>query len=128
VGTEPRGAAPGETRVPPRPLAGRQGDEVPVTVLRPRREGRPAEDSSRPVPPRSLREATARVAARRYQALDGPEPAATARLHVLGRLTAWERIALPLDEGSFVELDRFARGTGRPASGWSIGARIRTAS
>jgi acetyl-CoA carboxylase carboxyltransferase component len=49
------------------------------------------------------------VADRRRQAEDGVDPAATARQRALGKLTARERIALLLDENSFVELDVFAR-------------------
>jgi acetyl-CoA carboxylase carboxyltransferase component len=49
------------------------------------------------------------VAHRRRQAEDGVDPAATARQRALGKLTARERISLLLDEGSFVELDVFAR-------------------
>jgi acetyl-CoA carboxylase carboxyltransferase component len=41
--------------------------------------------------------------------MNGSDPEATARQWALGKLTARERIALLLDEGSFVELDPFAR-------------------
>jgi acetyl-CoA carboxylase carboxyltransferase component len=49
------------------------------------------------------------VAERRRQALDGHDAGATARLRARGRLTARERIALLLDDGSFVETEPFAR-------------------
>ena len=49
------------------------------------------------------------MAARRRQVEEGLDPAATARLRSQGELTARERIALLLDDGSFVELDPFAR-------------------
>ena len=41
--------------------------------------------------------------------MNGSDPKATARQRAQGKLTARERIALLLDEGSFVELDPFAR-------------------
>ncbi len=46
---------------------------------------------------------------RRHRAMNGTDPEATARQRAQGKLTARERIALLLDEGSFVELDPFAR-------------------
>jgi acetyl-CoA carboxylase carboxyltransferase component len=49
------------------------------------------------------------VAERRRQAVDGPDGDATARLRARGKLTARERIALLLDEDSFVETEPFAR-------------------
>jgi acetyl-CoA carboxylase carboxyltransferase component len=41
--------------------------------------------------------------------VDGPDPEATIRRRAQGKLSARERIAVLLDEESFVELDRFAR-------------------
>ena len=51
---------------------------------------------------------------RREAALEGGGPEAVARQHERGKLTARERIALLLDDGSFVETDAFAlhRATG----------------
>jgi acetyl-CoA carboxylase carboxyltransferase component len=49
------------------------------------------------------------VAERRHRAMNGTDPKATARQRAQGKLTARERIDLLLDEGSFVELDPFAR-------------------
>jgi acetyl-CoA carboxylase carboxyltransferase component len=77
-----------------------------VTPLRPRREA-PAQPPDRP--PRTLREAAAAVRERRQSAVHGADPEATARQRRQGKLTARERIDLLLDEGSFVELDPFAR-------------------
>ncbi|WP_369391991.1 acyl-CoA carboxylase subunit beta [Streptomyces sp. CG1] len=50
----------------------------------------------------------------RARAHDGPEPQATERQHARGKLTARERIALLLDEGSFTEIEslRKHRATG----------------
>ncbi len=45
---------------------------------------------------------------RRNTAVEENETAAQEKQHAKGKLTARERIALLLDEGSFVELDRFA--------------------
>ena len=39
----------------------------------------------------------------------GPDPAATRRQHERGKLTAYERIGLLLDEGSFTEVERLRR-------------------
>ncbi|MEC3952004.1 acyl-CoA carboxylase subunit beta [Nocardia sp. CDC153] len=41
--------------------------------------------------------------------LDGPDPAASQRQHDKGKLTARERIALLLDEGSFQEIEQLRR-------------------
>jgi propionyl-CoA carboxylase beta chain len=49
------------------------------------------------------------VARRRASAAAGGGPERTARQHAEGKLSARERIDLLLDEGSFVELDRFVR-------------------
>jgi acetyl-CoA carboxylase carboxyltransferase component len=64
---------------------------------------------SRPASPGCLREAAADVAERRRQAVDGHDADATARLRARGKLTARERIALLLDDDSFVETEPFAR-------------------
>src|SRR5262245_66592662 len=47
-------------------------------------------------------------------ARDGSDPSATARQHARGKLTAQERIALLMDEGSFREIEplRLHRATG----------------
>ncbi|QIY95532.1 acyl-CoA carboxylase subunit beta [Streptomyces sp. S1D4-11] len=45
----------------------------------------------------------------RARAHDGPEPQATERQHARGKLTARERIALLLDEGSFTEIESLRR-------------------
>ncbi|MEV5277555.1 acyl-CoA carboxylase subunit beta [Streptomyces sp. NPDC051993] len=45
----------------------------------------------------------------RARAHQGPEPAATERQHARGRLTARERVALLLDEGSFTEIESLRR-------------------
>lgn len=60
-------------------------------------------------PARTLREASEALARRRRRAEDGPSGAATRRQRDLGKLTARERIGLLVDEGSFVELETFAR-------------------
>ena len=72
---------------------------------------RPRRAAARPA---TLREATAALDARRDEVSAGPGPAATARQHAAGKLTARERIDLLLDRGSFTELNPFARhrGTG----------------
>ncbi|MGY1638688.1 acyl-CoA carboxylase subunit beta [Geodermatophilus sp. SYSU D00742] len=81
-----------------------------VTPLRPRPAAPPRPPATSPgAPPRSLREAAARVRERRHHAVHGADPEATARQRSQGKLTARERIDLLLDEGSFVELDPFAR-------------------
>ncbi|HEV3380181.1 MAG TPA: acyl-CoA carboxylase subunit beta [Trebonia sp.] len=46
---------------------------------------------------------------RRYEAVHAGSQAAVEKQHAKGKLTARERIALFLDEGSFVELDELAR-------------------
>jgi acetyl-CoA carboxylase carboxyltransferase component len=84
------------------------GLETEGTAFESRRSA-PAQPSGRSSRPRSLREATERVADRRRQAEDGVDPAATARQRALGKMAARERIALLLDDDSFVELDAFAR-------------------
>ncbi|MYY01854.1 MULTISPECIES: carboxyl transferase domain-containing protein, partial [unclassified Streptomyces] len=43
------------------------------------------------------------------EARHGPDPAATDRQHAKGKLTARERIALLLDEGSFHEVEQLRR-------------------
>jgi acetyl-CoA carboxylase carboxyltransferase component len=58
--------------------------------------------------PRNLRAAADELQARRQAAATGDE-FATQRRHDKGRRTARERIHLVLDEGSFVEVDLFAR-------------------
>jgi acetyl-CoA carboxylase carboxyltransferase component len=111
--TEPWGVAQGAgvNLEPPR-LRGReragQAGGGPVTPLSSRRAG-PGRVSAPERAPGSLREAADKVAERRHRALNGSDPAATARQRAQGKLTARERIALLLDEGSFVELDPFAR-------------------
>ncbi len=92
------------------PEAGEAAPVPPVTPLESRRTPQPHLPAGpRPSMPRCLREATEQVAARRRQVEEGPDPAATARQRSQGKLTARERIALLLDEDSFVELDPFAR-------------------
>ena len=46
---------------------------------------------------------------RDWQALNPAAPAAVEKVHAQGKMTARERVLALLDEGSFVELDRFAR-------------------
>ena len=55
----------------------------------------------------SLREKLDRLARLRAEAEAGGGPARVAAQHAKGKLTARERLDLLLDEGSFVELDRF---------------------
>ena len=55
----------------------------------------------------SVREKLARLAKLRSEAEAGGGPARVAAQHEKGKLTARERLDLLLDEGSFVELDRF---------------------
>src|SRR3712207_4060212 len=88
------------TPAPPRPSTprGSRGRPPPRTPAPPRRS-----------PPQCLREGRDRVAARRRQVEEGPDPAATVRQRSQGKLTARERIGLLLDDDSFVELDAFAR-------------------
>ncbi|CAL9429067.1 Propionyl-CoA carboxylase beta chain [Streptomyces sp. enrichment culture] len=56
----------------------------------------------------------------RQQALAGPDPRATERQHARGKLTARERIALLLDEGSFTEIEGLRR---HRATGFGLEAR-----
>jgi propionyl-CoA carboxylase beta chain len=56
----------------------------------------------------SIQSPIERLRALREQALEPAGPAATAKQHDRGKLTARERIDLLVDPGSFVELDRFA--------------------
>ncbi len=49
------------------------------------------------------------LAAYKEQARQGPDPAATERQHARGKLTAYERIELLLDSGSFEELEPLRR-------------------
>jgi acetyl-CoA carboxylase carboxyltransferase component len=85
--------------------------EASVTPLQPRRGGATHPPAGvRPASPGCLREATARVARRRHEAVDGPGPdAAATRRRAEGKMTARERIDLLLDDDSFVELGTFAR-------------------
>uniref|UniRef100_UPI0004BE4AA6 carboxyl transferase domain-containing protein n=1 Tax=Streptomyces roseoverticillatus TaxID=66429 RepID=UPI0004BE4AA6 len=53
----------------------------------------------------------------RDEAYEGPDPAATERQHAKGKLTARERIALLLDEGSFTEVETLRR---HRASGFGL--------
>src|SRR5215467_8165265 len=46
---------------------------------------------------------------RRYEAVHAGSAAAVEKQHARGKLTARERIALLLDEGSFTEFDELAR-------------------
>jgi acetyl-CoA carboxylase carboxyltransferase component len=91
-----------------RDRGGEIGQASVMSLLR-RREGRarPSGDSDGR-PRRSLREVTARVAGRRGQAVDRPDPQSTNRRRPQSRLTPRERIALLLDDDSCVELDPFA--------------------
>jgi acetyl-CoA carboxylase carboxyltransferase component len=57
----------------------------------------------------SLREHTRRLHEARSMAVDGPGGPATERQHRQGKLTSRERIDILLDEGSFTEIDMFAR-------------------
>ncbi len=54
------------------------------------------------------------------EARHGPDPAATERQHAKGKLTAHERIALLLDEGSFHEVEQLRR---HRASGFGLEAK-----
>ncbi|WP_328661470.1 acyl-CoA carboxylase subunit beta [Streptomyces sp. NBC_00334] len=56
----------------------------------------------------------------RQQALTGPDPRATERQHARGKLTAHERIALLLDEGSFTEIEGLRR---HRATGFGLEAK-----
>ncbi|MFC0037782.1 acyl-CoA carboxylase subunit beta [Actinomadura rayongensis] len=62
-----------------------------------------------PAGPAPLRDLVAELAARRDVAFAGPGEAATRAQHAKGKLTAHERIALLLDEGSFTEVETFRR-------------------
>src|SRR3954447_17227563 len=104
MATDPRGAT-SRSDEESRPTAPHLRDGThgaSVTPLVPRREVA-APPSGRPSPaaPGSLREATARLTHRRREAVDGPDPEATIRRGAQGKLTARERIAVLLDEGSF---------------------------
>ena len=85
------------------------GRESTVTPLRghehPRRHANSTEPPSRP---RSMREAAALVGERRRRAVEEPV-GGQSRPRPNGTLTARERIDVLLDDGSFVELDPFAR-------------------
>jgi acetyl-CoA carboxylase carboxyltransferase component len=54
------------------------------------------------------------------QALEGPDPEATARQHAKGKLTARERIELLLDKNSFTEVETLRR---HRATGFGLDAR-----
>jgi methylmalonyl-CoA decarboxylase subunit alpha len=84
-------------------------DAVVTPLIARRAASLPEAESRTPAPPGCLREAAERVANRRRMLEEGPDTAATARQSALGKLTARDRIALLLDEDSFVELDAFAR-------------------
>ncbi|MFE6975890.1 acyl-CoA carboxylase subunit beta [Streptomyces sp. NPDC057682] len=56
----------------------------------------------------------------RNEARHGPDPAATERQHAKGKLTAYERIALLLDEGSFHEVEQLRR---HRATGFGLEAK-----
>ncbi|MGW1226486.1 carboxyl transferase domain-containing protein, partial [Streptomyces sp. NPDC002530] len=56
----------------------------------------------------------------RNEARQGPDPAATERQHAKGKLTAYERIALLLDEGSFQEVEQLRR---HRATGFGLEAK-----
>ena len=97
---------------PPRLHCGERAGQAggnSVTPLSSRRAGPSSVSAPARTAPGSLREAAAEVAERRHRAMNGSDPEATARQWALGKLTARERIALLLDEGSFVELDPFAQ-------------------
>ncbi|SDZ23390.1 Acetyl-CoA carboxylase, carboxyltransferase component [Amycolatopsis xylanica] len=64
-----------------------------------------------------MREGLQELAANRETACRGPDPRATDRQHAKGKLTARERIALLLDEGSFQELEQLRR---HRASGFGL--------
>ncbi|WP_405922553.1 acyl-CoA carboxylase subunit beta [Streptomyces sp. NBC_00035] len=67
--------------------------------------------------PASLRGRVAELDSIREQALAGPGGTATAAQHAKGKLTARERIALLLDEGSFQEVEQLRR---HRASGFGL--------
>ncbi len=79
----------------------------------------PLRPVAQPVPPErgSLRQQTAALLAAKEEARQGPGPEATDRQHAQGKLTVRERLDLLLDEGTFVELDLFAR---HKASGFGL--------
>ncbi|GAA1082086.1 acyl-CoA carboxylase subunit beta [Kitasatospora arboriphila] len=71
---------------------------------------RPRARPNVPAPHRpDLRGRTAELAAVHTQVLEGPSPRATEAQHTKGKLTARERIALLLDEGSFQEVEPLRR-------------------
>ncbi|MDQ1636294.1 MAG: hypothetical protein QOJ32_3103 [Frankiaceae bacterium] len=69
----------------------------------------PATDEQASTAPTDLRTATRLLREARAAAVDGPGPIATERLHQRGKSTGRERIEALVDDGSFTELDLFAR-------------------
>ena len=65
--------------------------------------------SDRPPVPPSMRDRLAELYELKTTARQGPDPEATRRQHDKGKLTAHERIALLLDEGSFTEVEALRR-------------------
>ncbi|UQI45081.1 acyl-CoA carboxylase subunit beta [Streptomyces sp. HU2014] len=65
----------------------------------------------------TLRERVEELNLIRDEVHEGPDPAATERQHAKGKLTARERIALLLDEGSFTEVEPLRR---HRASGFGL--------
>jgi methylmalonyl-CoA decarboxylase subunit alpha len=59
--------------------------------------------------PTSLGDATAALRARKQLATSGGDQASTRRQHALGKMTARDRVAALLDDGSFVEIGLLAR-------------------
>jgi propionyl-CoA carboxylase beta chain len=70
----------------------------------------PGGSAERPAPdPHTTAGKLADLQRRRHEAVHAGPAAAVDKQHARGKLTARERIALLLDEGSFVELDELAR-------------------
>ncbi|GGP64882.1 methylmalonyl-CoA carboxyltransferase [Saccharothrix coeruleofusca] len=84
-----------------------------ITGMDRRPAARPAPEQVAPLPspPRTMRALRARRDELRSRITEGSREA-TQRQHRLGKRTARERLALLLDEGSFVELDMYRRGAG----------------
>ncbi|MFC8282967.1 acyl-CoA carboxylase subunit beta [Streptomyces cyaneofuscatus] len=68
----------------------------------------------------TLKERLDELGALKRSAREGPDPAATDRQHAKGKLTAYERIALLLDPGSFHETEALRR---HRATGFGLEAR-----
>jgi len=95
---------------PPHPATAALGADAGLAVERP------------PRPQETLRDRVLRWRELRDD-VQGGDPAATRRQHAKGKLTARERIALLLDEGSLVEFDLYRR---RQDTGGKAGARPHT--